>query len=413
MGFKNFFRWMFRLKSEQSSAPMLALPAPTPEPSYKVISPVTPQTESLQAALAARNQPLKLKSSASMHALSVPDSKGEALTAEHVNQIESTISGSGLSRDEAILVLDLISTCHTGNPLFLHAGEILTYTNNAEQQGVSISSNSTSDGPAPTHHFSEVLGILAKALETGATWAGGKAKETLATFLPKQGDFNALDLAGKMRTDSRTRLHALIKEGSDLASFLENPDRLVAEYLFPSGLNYNSTPDTDRALIQLALNSYYKAPINAGFNGLNGALLSLETAYSILYNRSLFGQASTYHVGEHTRLIRSSLLSDVLGVTIEDQSANRIPSSLSAQVLQNLKPNSETDDLKVLDLHPIEAEFIQQWSAASSGTKISMPKQAETLKERFWDGYLEFSVMEKVERKRSSLHDTWVATRTV
>ncbi|MDU8350282.1 hypothetical protein RYA05_00010 [Pseudomonas syringae pv. actinidiae] len=415
MVFKNFFRWIFRVKSDQSSPPMLALPAPTQEPTYKVISPAAPQTQLLLDAIATRHQPMKLKGSSSMYALSVPDSKGETLTAAHIKEIEATIHGAELARDEAILVLDVISTCHTGNPLFLHSGAILSYIRTQDQNGmnVSITTACDIDGPSPTPHFKDMLGIFAKSLETGREWAVTKVRETLGSFLPKQGDFNALSLAGNIRTDARTKLGALIAEGTDLTSFLENPDQLLAEYLFPSGLNYNSSPDTDKALIQLALNSYYKAPINAGFNGLNGALLSLEIAYSILYNRSLFGQASTYHVGEHNRLIRSSLLSDVLGVSIDDQSANRVPSSLSAQVLQNLKSRSDADASKVLDLHSIEVEFIQQWSTASSSTKISMPKQAETLKERFWDGYLKFSVMEKVERKRSSLHDTWVNTRTL
>lgn len=341
--------------------------------------------------------------------IQIPDLFAEPLTAEHARKIGDL---QGIDLDEAIFILDMMSVCHTGNPLFTINSLAITYKGLPDDRALHISIDGdykNAIGAAPSEHFSNLLARLKKTLDTTKGWGYKAIKQTLAEFLPKQGNgFTSLNVGTLLRQSQRKLLSGHFDNNVNLTSYLDNPEHMISECLFPSGFNYQQVNGLDETLVGYAVSRFYKLPTAGGYSGLNACVAASEFVTALHSNRCLYSFPNTYHLSDETIWLTSGLTKLFYA---ETPARNSVSGENSKRIINLVEEAVKTAPIYAkLPAHRFKFDLIDQWADLAQDMVIK--KQIQRFFGLLGNGQSSLCPLTAVEDKRLALHESWVQSRS-
>jgi hypothetical protein len=351
----------------------------------------------------------KIPDEIALFRIQIPDLLAEQLTAEHAKKIGDL---QGIAADEAIFILDLMSVCHTGNPLFTINSLAITYNAKPDNAALNISIDGdykNAIGAAPSEHFSNLLARLKKTLDVTKGWGYRSLKPTLAEFLPKQGNgFTSLSVGTLLRQSQRKLLSGHFDNNVNLTSYLDNPEHMITECLFPSGFNYQQVNGLDETLVGYAISRFYKLPTAGGYSGLNACVAAAEFVTALHSNRCLYSFPNTYHLTDETIWLTSGLSKLFYA---ETPIRNSVSGENSKRIVNLVEEAVKTAPIYAkLPAHRFKFDLIDQWADLAQDMVIK--KQIQRFFGLLGNGQLTLCPLTAVEDKRLALHESWVQSRS-
>lgn len=350
---------------------------------------------------------LDIRDEISLYRVSIPDLKTETLSQHHLAALQSI---QGIPVEASLLIVDMMSVCHTGNPLFNIKGSLVQYKRNESSQGLNISLKGENEAreDQPSALFNNLLSRLKKTLETSQGWGKERLEATLVEFLPGQGYFSSLEVAIKLRQAHRHLLTTHHQNRVNVAALLDNPDHMLIECIFPSGYAYPTQLNLDGALAAFAMGSYYKNPVSAGYAGLNACIALPDFVSAIHFNRCLYSEPTVYEHKDAVIWLESSLSKLLYPQTPEKNAISGEGSKNITTFIQEEKQRAEEYESLVLHRHKFEA--IKAW--LTYGKEPALKKRVQHLFSLLSQGKNIISPLTAVEDKRLALHRSWLESRS-
>lgn len=350
---------------------------------------------------------LDISDEISLYRVSIPDLKTEPLSKLHLSALQSI---QGIPVETGLLIVDMMSVCHTGNPLFNINGLLVQYekTDSSQALDISFKGEVEPSEEQPSALFNFLLSRLKKTLETSREWGREKLETTLVEFLPQQGEFSSLEVATKIRQAHRNLLNTHHQNHVNVAALVDNADHMLIECILPSGYTYPTQLNLDGALAAFAMASYYKNPVSAGYAGLNACIALPDFVSAIHFNRCLYSEPTVYEHKDGAIWLESTLSKLLYSQTPEKNAISGEGSKNITSFIQEEKQRAEEYENLVLHRHKFEA--IKAW--LTYGKEPGLKKRVQHLFSLLSQDKHTISPLTAVEDKRLALHQSWLESRS-
>ena len=351
--------------------------------------------------------PKKSSEEHSLYRVNIPDTQTEELTNLHLRKITEL---TGMNSDKAVFLLDIMSVCQTGNPLFNINGVLIDYSISHESKKLHFSYNGSAieSEQQPSEHFLTTLARLKKVLDASQGWGEKALNKTLEEFLPEKGSVTSLEIGTHYRQAKRRLLQTHFENNVGMNALLDDAENMLMEATLPSGFVFHTQKGLDEILCAKAIHSFYKNPISGGFSGLNACMALPDFACAIRFNRHLYSSAVSYELSENAIWLESKLSKSLYDSTPEK---NQISGDLAKNVISFIEEGERSSSIyEKLSAHKYKFEAIEQWASLSKDSPLK--KQVQHLFGLLGNGKEILCPLSAVEDKRVELHKSWVKSRS-